>query len=147
MRIAKKCFILCANCHRELHYNEKQEKYRKIREEYLKIINKPKISNYKLAEQEFEKEWYKKLQDKAIYNLFRFGGNQYIKVDNGITDKIDIKEILSKKMGIGVRSASRLIQIYKRGTEGQKMRAREGISSISKIHKELKPTRYSKNLK
>jgi len=139
----KRCIVLCANCHRELHYEEKKKKENKVREEYLRIINQPKKIYYAIVEKELETKWFKELQDKAKYNLNRFGGNQYTRVDNGIKEKIDIKKILSKKIGIGQKTISRILQIYRRGTEEQKHRARTGESSVHKINKELKPTRYS----
>ncbi len=139
-----KCRVLCANCHRELHYNERQEKIRERREAYLNLIEEPKIIYYKIVEEELEKEWFKELQDKAKYNLSRFGGNQFIRIDNGIKEKIDIKKVLGKKLGIAEKRVCRILQIYKRGTEEQKERARTGESSITKIWKELKPMRYSK---
>jgi hypothetical protein len=143
----KKCTVLCAICHRELHYEEEQEKVKRQREEYLKIINSPKIIYYNIVEKELGKEWVKRLQDKAKYNLSRFGGNQFIRIDGGMSEKIDIKKVLSKKIGIGEKSICRILQVYKRGTEEQKERARTGESSITKIYKELKPIRYSKNIK
>lgn len=141
-----KCFALCANCHRELHYKEEREKTRKNREIYLKIVNISKKTYYSIIERELQKDWVKKLQDKAKYNLDRFGGNQHIKIDNGIKEKIDVKKILSKKTEIGERTVSRAIQIYKRGTEDQKTRAREGKDSIYKIHKEMSSIRYSRKV-
>ncbi len=138
-----KCIVLCSNCHRELHYNEEQEKIKEKREAYLKIINKPKIIYYNIVEKELEKDWFKELQDKAKYNLARFGGNQYIRIDNGIKEKIDTKKILAKKIGIGEGSIKRILQVYKRGTEDQKQRVRTGESLINKVYKELKPIRYS----
>ena len=145
----EKCIVLCSNCHRKLHYEEKQEKYKKRRKEYLKIIEeeekKVSLSYYKIVEKEFETDWFKELQDKAKYNLNRFGGNQYTRRNNGIKEKIDIKVILAERTGISSCSVKRIIQIYKRGTEDQKRRAREGIDSINKVYKELKPIRYSKN--
>ncbi|HUS49286.1 MAG TPA: hypothetical protein VMZ91_03930 [Candidatus Paceibacterota bacterium] len=139
----KKCICICANCHRELHYNEKQEKKKERREAYLKIINEPKKIYYNVVEEELEKDWFKELQDKAKYNLNRFGGNQYTKIDNGIKEKIDTKKILAKKIGIGEGSVKRILQVYKRGTEDQKQRVRTGESSINKVYKELEPIRYS----
>ena len=139
----KKCKILCANCHRELHYNEKQEKIKEKREAYLNLVEGSKIVYYKIVEEEFEKEWFKELKDKAKDNLTRFGGNQFIRVDNGVKEKVDVKKILAKKIGIGEKSICRIFQIYKRGTEEQKERARTGEGSITKIWKELEPIRYS----
>jgi len=140
----KKCKILCANCHRELHYKEKQEKVKKKREAYLKVINQPKKIYYNIVEKELEKDWFKELKVKAKDNLTRFGGNQFIRVDNGIKEKIDIKKILAKKIGIGEKSICRIFQVHKRGTEEQKERVRTGESSINKVYKELEPIRYSK---
>jgi len=142
----KKCKVFCANCHREFHFNKKQEEIKKQREEYKKIIYEPKKLYYKIVEEELKKEWFKQLQDKAKYNLNRFGGNQYIKVDNGISEKIDIKKVLAEKIKIGEKRVCRILQIYRRGTEEQKQRARTGESSITKIYKELKPIRYSQRM-
>ena len=138
----KKCIIVCSNCHREIHYNEEKEKTKGKREKYLEILNKPKIIYYSIVEEELGKEWFKDLQNKAKYNLNRFGGNQYTKVNNGISEKINIKKILAKKIGIGENRICRILQVYKRGTEDQKERARTGKSSITKVYKELKPIRY-----
>ncbi len=147
----EKCVVLCSNCHRELHYRERQEGYRKRRQEYLKIIKEEEkplsLFYYKIAEKEFETDWFKELKKKAKYNLDKFGANQFIKRDNGIKEKIDMKMILSKKVGIPQGSIKKCIQIYNRGTEEQKKRAREGIDTINKIYKELKPIRNSKNVR
>ncbi len=142
----EKCFILCSNCHRELHHKEDQEKIKENRRAYLEGINKPKNIYYSIIERELEKEWFKELQDKAKYNLARFGGNQFIKVNNGIKEKIDTKIILSQKAGIGINTINRALQIYRRGNEEQKERARTGKSSISKVWKELEPIRHSKRI-
>lgn len=141
----KKCIVLCSNCHRELHFKEKQKTILKKREDYLKIINQPKKIYYAVVEKELEKEWFKKLNEKAKYNLNRFGGNQYIRIDSEITEKIDIKKELSSKIKIGEKTICRILQIYKRGTEEQKERARTGKDSIYKVYKELEPIRYCKN--
>jgi len=140
----EKCFVLCANCHRELHYEEKYKKVKKQRKEYLELISKPKKIYYSIVEKELEEEWFKELQNRAKYNLNRFGGNQYVRVDNGISEKIDIKKILAKKIGIGEKTICKILQIYRRGTEEQKKRARDGESSVTKIWKELEPIRYNR---
>ena len=145
----EKCIVLCSNCHRKLHYEEKKEIEEKRKGEYLEVIKneekKKSLFYYKIVEKEFEKKWFKELQNKAKYNLNRFGGNQYIRRDNGIKEKIDIKKEISNKVEVPVGAVKVCIQIYKRGTEDQKRRAREGIDSINKIYKELEPIRYSKN--
>ena len=140
----KKCQVLCANCHREVHFKEKHKKTFKVREAYLRVINKPKKIWYVLVEEELKKEWVKELQNKAKYNLNRFGGNQYTRIDNEIEEKIDVKKIIAKKIGIGQKTVCRIIQLYKRGTEEQKQKVRSGEESINKVYKELKPIRYSK---
>ncbi len=147
----EKCIVLCANCHREFHYNEKMEEYNRRQKEYLKVLEEDKkkreiFSNYyKIVEVEFESEWIEELKKQAKHNLIVFGGNQYIKRDNGIKKRINIKIEISKKTGVPEGAVKRSIQIYNRGTEDQKRRAREGIDSINKIYRELEPIRYSKN--
>ncbi len=140
----KKCKVLCSNCHRELHFEEKQKNMSQIKKDYENMVNEPKKIYYAIVEKEFEKEWVKELKDKAKYNLNRFGGNQYTKVDNKISEKIDIKKVLAKKIGIGQKTVCRIIQIHKRGTEEQKQRVRTGECSISKVYGELEPIRYSR---
>lgn len=145
MEEIKKCIILCANCHRELHYNEKQDEIKKQKEDYSKLVNKPKKTIYSIVENLMQTEWFKEVEEKAKYNLNVFGGNQYTTIiNNGISEKIDIKNILSQKVGIGAKTISNIIQIYKRGTEEQKDRARTGKNSIFRIYKELSPIRFTK---
>jgi len=158
----KKCVILCSNCHRELHYFEQQEKNEKksqkqqeehekdkniaikyIKEERLKNIILPKKLNYKIVEEELEKEWVKDLQIKAQNNLNTFKGNQFTKINNDIQEKIDISKIIANKIGTGKDTVHRSIQIHKRGTEDQKQRVRTGECSINKVYKELEPIRYA----
>ena len=165
----EKCIVLCANCHREFHYKEKVEKklknkkkkqeeekqknieilnkYSKYREqkkeyeEYNKQKEENKIIYYKIVEEEIKKEWIKDLKDKANKNSKVFKGNQFTEFRNTVKEKINISKEISEKLNFSKCSVSKCLQIYKRGTEDQKKRAREGIDLLDKIYRELEPIR------
>ncbi len=165
----KKCMILCSNCHIELHYknrlerkikkekeNKEQKKIKYIKkmdryneykeqkeecEEYNKQKEENKIFYYKIVEEEIKKDWIKELWEKADKNSKVFKGNQFTEFRKTIKEKINISKEISEKLNFSKCSVSKCLQIYKRGTEDQKRRAREGIDILNKIYCELKPIR------